>query len=345
MNKKLYYNSGNIHKRICRNGFTLVELSLSLVFIAILSIAVVLVMTSAISSYHRSITLNKVDNVGASLMRDMKDAIRTASASSLKLLCEDNYGSGSNALADCEEDGGKNFASVVRYAKVKIGSIDNASNDSVPVFGAICTGTYSYIWNSGYFFNEYEYTVEDVDSAKLVYKLSSDNNTTTVSGFKLLKVKDEARKVCAVAINNAGGDPGAGSDKSNYNVDRTGEAGSRIGNEFNLASVIPIDERPIQFLGDDSEIGSGTEGGQIEEVKNSGNLAIYNMTTTVSEQRGITKNAYYYNSFILGTVQGGINIDASGNTCATSEGDYRAVENLDYCAINKFNFAALATGG
>jgi hypothetical protein len=38
-------------------------------------------------------------------------------------------------------------------------------------------------------------------------------------------------------------------------------------------------------------------------------------------------------------------VEASGNFCATPEGYNESVENLDYCAINKFNFAALETGG
>ena len=85
------------------------------------------------------------------------------------------------------------------------------------------------------------------------------------------------------------------------------------------------------------------EEGNLKDEKN--NLAIYDMNTSVSEQVGITKNAYYYSSFVLGTVQGGVNINVAGNTCATPGGNYKTVENLDYCAINKFNFAALASGG
>ena len=40
----------------CNDGFTLVELSLSLVFISILSLAVVLVIANAVSAYHKSLT-------------------------------------------------------------------------------------------------------------------------------------------------------------------------------------------------------------------------------------------------------------------------------------------------
>ena len=45
-------------------GFTLVELSLSMTFIAILSIIIVLVINGAVSSYSRGITLNLINTVG-----------------------------------------------------------------------------------------------------------------------------------------------------------------------------------------------------------------------------------------------------------------------------------------
>ena len=54
-------------------------------------------------------------------------------------------------------------------------------------------------------------------------------------------------------------------------------------------------------------------------------------------------SALYSVSFVLGTVQGGIDITKSGGFCATPD-DYEDA-NFDYCTINKFNFAALATGG
>lgn len=333
MRQKTCYNK-NMHKHITRKGFTMVELSLSLVFIAILSIAVVLVITGAISSYHRSLTLNKVNNVGAGLVRDMQDSIKRASANSLKTLCSENYADAESAKADCEADGGKNFASVVRLEQVKIKS-GNISVGKVPVYGAVCTGYYSYIWNSGYFFND-SYEVENgVTAVSLRYRMAAGEDPTEVSGFRLLKILDQERKVCVAAIKVNGNE-----QQSIYKVERLGNTVSnRIKNVFNMALLTTASEEPIWYLGSSEK----DEENNLKDEKN--NLAIYDMTTSVSEQVGITKNAYYYSSFVLGTVQGGVNINVTGNTCATPGGNYRSVENLDYCAINKFNFAALASGG
>ena len=54
-----------------KKGFTLVELSLSIAFIAILSITVALIINDAISTYRRGLTLNQINTVGMDLVDDM----------------------------------------------------------------------------------------------------------------------------------------------------------------------------------------------------------------------------------------------------------------------------------
>ena len=82
------------------------------------------------------------------------------------------------------------------------------------------------------------------------------------------------------------------------------------------------------------ELISSQEGGN--------NLAIYDLSAKMSVA-GVPMNSLFYSvSFILGTVQGGINVNAAGNFCSPPN-DFNS--NFDYCAINKFNFAVQATGG
>ena len=376
--RKTWYNE-DMHKRGFCDGFTMVELSLSLVFISMLSIAVVLVITGAISSYHRSIVLNKVDTVGTSIADDMKRSIQLAEgAGSLKRLCGERYSGSSEgaaeAAAECEADGGKNFAVVTRYADVKMNGQDLGS---VPVFGALCTGSYSYIWNSGYFFND-EYEVEaGVKKAWLAYQIN--NRINAAIGFKLLKVLDEDRAVCETAVRTS---VEGEANTNNYKISPANAGGKVIDSEFDLTSI-SLTEAPVEYLGnrsgsndmkivdggeaadvtddstvsdedstepddspiddDDSPIDEGDD--EESDSVNDSNLAIYYLTTSISEQIETGRNSYYYTSFVLGTVQGGVNINASGNFCAPPGGFNDAVENLDYCAINKFNFAALASGG
>ena len=72
-------------------------------------------------------------------------------------------------------------------------------------------------------------------------------------------------------------------------------------------------------------------------------LALYSFTSALPAVNGLENAAFYSMSFILGTVQGGINVMSMGNFCEAPESSSSA-ENFDYCAINKFNFAAQANG-
>ena len=72
-------------------------------------------------------------------------------------------------------------------------------------------------------------------------------------------------------------------------------------------------------------------------------MALYDLYAMPPVGTSKRNNVFYSVSFILGTVQGGLNVMASGDYCATPA-SYSSAENFDYCAINKFNFAAEATG-
>lgn len=292
-------------------GFTMVELSLSIAFIAVLSIIVVVIIGNAVSAYHRGLTLNQLNTAGMDVVEDMRTAVQSSSARSAKRECAGLYNDANN-LKKCENDNGLSFVYIERYAKVKIG----ATEARVPVYGAFCTGGYSYLWNSGYFFNN-EYRVEGAGSASLTYrKAGNDNTSAAPANFKLLKMPDENRALCMSAA-NAGG---------NYLKNSDDSAWSTLGNTFDITST-PIEEDPVDLL------------------EGNNNLAIYDLTTALPAESGNSQNMFYAVSFVLGTIQGGINVGATGNFCATPEGYNSGVENFDYCVINKFNFAAQATGG
>ena len=310
-----------------KQGFTLVELSLSLVFIAILSLTVAYIINDTISSYRKGVTLKQLNTIGSSLVDDMRAAIQNSSSKSVKNNCAVVYGDiykegGSDAGTRCENDGGKGLVMVVTKTNVN-GKNGKAALANVPVFGAFCTGEYSYSWNSGYFFNGEDrgYVVEGVNRASIRFKtdgtIKSNNvctknagSTMTCSGFKLLKILDKSRSVCASAVG------------SNYNT-------SAIDPAFNTISIgEAISEEPIDLLATD-----GVEDG----------LALYDLYVTAPAESAARNKLFYSVTFVLGTIQGGINVTATGGACATPD-DY-ATENFDYCAINKFNFAAQATGG
>lgn len=279
----------------------MVELSLSLAFISILSLMVVVVIMNSVSAYRKSLTLNQLNTVGTSIIDDMRASVQASSGVGLRSICDRVKDS---KRSNCDNDHGLGFVSVTGKRKVTGGKLNE---DLSSVFGAFCTGSYSYIWNSGYFFSIGDYTV-DGTKATLTYK-KAEGEEQTVTDFRLLKVRDESRAVCANAVQAGNG----------YQT-------KNINNEFNIT------QSPLQ---DDPE----------ELLEESSGLALYNLTTDFALQSGVGRNVYYYSTFVLGTITGGANIASFGDSCVSPEGENSAMENFDYCAINKFNFAAMANGG
>lgn len=293
--------------KVNKSGFTLIELSFSLVFISVLSLAVVFVIISTIKTYNRGILLNRVNSVGMDLVDDMRFAVQNSSAESLVSKCETIFSSDQSNLERCKSDNGRRLVSVSRTANVKIGNANDIG--SVPVFGAFCTGEYSYIWRSGYLASN-DYAVSNVGGVSLKYKIEDSGRVKvdTLSDFNLLKVHDTERAVCASAVSN------------NY-------LNSEISGAFDItdSKYMVVDTRPVVLL-------SSSE---------NSNLVLYGLSSSLPAEGGEGNIMFYAVSFILGSVQGGINVKASGNFCST-KGD--ETENLDFCSVNKFNFAAMATG-
>lgn len=315
--KWLCYNKYML-KETLREGFTLVELSLSMVFIGILSIAIVLIINNTVSAYRRGLMLSQVNTTGIGLVDSMRAAVQNSSVKTLTGSCATIYSS-STERTKCEKDGAYRFVSVIKTGKVKING--GRKTITVPIYGAFCTGSYSYIWNSGYFESD-DATFDEKNSkswAKLKY-LNTRGEVREINGssedsnrpFRLLKVEDNSRAVCIAATGQS----------------RYAEPSGGISNVFDVTSIGygMIQETPEDLLVAD----------------NSNNLAIYDLAVTAPAESPSGTNAFYSVSFILGTINGGINILAKGNTCATPT-DY-ANENFNYCAINKFNFAVQVNG-
>ena len=176
----------------------------------------------------------------------------------------------------------------------------------MPIYGAFCTGTYSYIWNSGYLFNGQN----GYEKASLKY-----NNGDVSSGFRVLKVRDELRSVCISKTLAASG--------SGYTINN-----DNFNSVFDISGYEVVDEAPVFMLANDGYNG----------------LVLYDLTSAAPVESGDAGGLFYAASFILGTVRGGINVKTTGNYCVPPGGGNNAAEDFTYCAVNKFNFAAQATG-
>lgn len=297
-----------------RAGFTLIELSLSIAFISVLSITVVLLINQTVAAYNRGILLDQVNTTGVDLVDEFRYAVQNSASRSVVDECSVYYHVNDNndapsAYKDCVNDGAHKFVSILQYS-------DNVSNGKanigrVPIFGAFCTGTYSYIWNSGYLYNGANTALES-SRASVKYKASGSGGERTASGFRILKIRDDSRAVCVSAVRSKGGD-------NNYNV-------TDFASLFDITGYEVVSEEPVDLLPDAQN-----------------NLILYDLSAARPVSSNASNSIFYAVSFILGTIRGGININKSGDYCAPP-GDGSGVNDFDYCAINKFNFAIQATG-
>ena len=288
-----------------RKGFTLIELTLAIAFVGILSITVAVLINNAVKTYRWGLTLNQVNTVGMDLVDDMRTAVQNASAKLMKRACSRWYRDDLGSYNECVADDGEKLVEVIQY-----GSVPDVGDD-VPLYGAFCTGAYTYIWNSGYYFGE---------NAK---KMNVDNMASLKFGakqyekFKLLKVQDATREICANTMRDNSG-------AYYYDKDRVGAGG-------NLFESSGDGEDPIELI-------SEKDG----EANSDAGLALYSLSVEGPAQSEAANSIFYLVSFILGTIREGININQSGNFCKAPAAGGTL---FDYCAINKFNFAARATGG
>ena len=162
-----------------------------------------------------------------------------------------------------------------------------------------------------------DYRVEGVSAVGFKYR-DENGETKEKTGFRLLKIADTARSVCISATKVAN------ISSINYQVNNSRIA---MGGFFDItdASYGIVEEEPVELLSSSAN----------------GNMVLYDLTASTAANTS-NNRLFYSVSFVLGTIQGGINIKKSTNSCAAPN-DYK-VENFDYCSINKFNFAAQANG-
>ena len=289
-----------------RKGFTLVELSLSVAFVGLLAVTIALLVNDSIKNYRRGVTLNQINTVGMDLVDDMRSAIQNSSARSLEDRCGMFFSTGTAEMSRCMADGGIGMTFVQYTGEMLV----RGTAKVVPKYGVFCTGSYSYLWNTGYYYDNY--AESGVRPAKFMYKASTGDKT--IENYRLLKVADVSRSVCMAVLKDS-------SKAANGEFDVRG---------YDVANG----EDPVELLA-----GRG-DGRDINESDT--NLALYNLEVVAPAESEAANSLFYTVSFILGTIQGGADVTATNDLCETPE-DYED-EEFDYCAINKFNFAAQATG-
>lgn len=141
------------------------------------------------------------------------------------------------------------------------------------------------------------------DNYRAKIKYNNGEGTVESDTFRLVRVFDSAGSVCKANLNAA-----------TYAFDET------INNPtYNLP------EEPVELI-----------------TNSESDLAIYDMMVFHPARHAYSGQAFYSGFFILATLQGEVDINASSDYCKSPPSNL--ITEFTYCAINKFNFASQATG-
>lgn len=300
-------------KHTDKKGFTLVELTLAMAFLAILLITIAILIIRIVSIYQSGLTIRSVSSTGRQLIDDF-----TRSISGSPIVGVSYDPDAEDALFS--DDFGNNDRITYKYYFQKTGravirpeSGDEIIRDDAPLAGGFCTGRYSYLWNTAYALQG-----GDEDFAGFTYSYGDKLNPTVLTQFKLIRIPDDKRSICI--DQRIGSDDKRISNKESNFTDPRGL--------FDLsASPNSADHyAPVELLGSAED-----------------ELALYDFRIFPASSNRLTGHIFYSGTFILATLRGGVDIFTSGNYCTEEYGTLNT--DFNYCAINKFNFAMRATGG
>lgn len=300
------------HKR----GFTLIELSFAIAFISVLLITVTLITNEIVSIYRKGYAIKAVNQSGRDLIDDIQNSITESPPSSISAFCE-RYPSGESSdegglRGNCIRNNGLYSVYQQFYADA---SINGGSTKKVPIGGIFCSGKYTYIWNSGYLFNQNFYTFNDshISPLKISY-VKADNTTVTQTreNFRLIKVEDVSRAICAATIQDSY--PGT--------TEPLAGPGGQPSSEIVVSYPLTSDPEELLATSDTS-------------------LALFDFVVFEPARVASSDRLLFSGSFILATISGGVDIMTADNYCQAPN-SFSA--DFSYCAINKFNFTIQASG-
>jgi type II secretory pathway pseudopilin PulG len=149
-------------RRSTKTGFTIIEVSLAMIFVSFLLIAVVVLTIRMSNIYAKGNTIKSVTAVGRSIISDFKKVV-----------------SSSPAPADLDQSKDPHITFLIQEKK-------EVSGVNRELSGRFCTGTYSYLWNTGYQIKRHE---KDPATAGNVITYDS-------KPVRLLKISDSGRRYC-----------------------------------------------------------------------------------------------------------------------------------------------------
>jgi hypothetical protein len=160
-----------------QTGFTIVEITLAMTFIATLLIAVLTVSMQMFSLYNKGLTIKDVNTVARTTVRDIQ--VSVAQSSSAIKLVEPTPGAAVQTTLEQASSEGLHYYNSPATDGVSSGG------------GRLCTGSFTYIWNYQKAFSAYSPSPTGEFENVQFYEQSGK-----FTPIRFVKIQDDARELC-----------------------------------------------------------------------------------------------------------------------------------------------------
>lgn len=127
-----------------KKGFTIIEITLAMTFLAILMVSIATLIMRITNIYQKGLAMRAINATGAEIIEDITRTV--GAASYLVDIHSQDAELGGNGVM--EYDNNYKLVEKYYYDYTVYNESHNGKNFNVQYFGVLCTGDYSYIWNT-----------------------------------------------------------------------------------------------------------------------------------------------------------------------------------------------------
>ena len=127
-----------------KKGFTIIEITLAMTFLAILMVSIATLIMRVTNIYQKGLAMRAINATGTEIIEDITRTV--GAASYLVDIHSQDAELGGNGVM--EYDNNYKLVEKYYYDYTVYNENHNGKNFNVQFFGVLCTGDYSYIWNT-----------------------------------------------------------------------------------------------------------------------------------------------------------------------------------------------------
>lgn len=127
-----------------KKGFTIIEITLAMTFLAILMVSIATLIMRITNIYQKGLAMRAINATGTEIIEDITRTV--GAASYLVDIHSQDAELGGNGVM--EYDNNYKLVEKYYYDYTVYNESHNGKNFNVQYFGVLCTGDYSYIWNT-----------------------------------------------------------------------------------------------------------------------------------------------------------------------------------------------------